>query len=376
MESLTTIMVPAPETAPKELPDPMGTDLALFSDSKLAVQTGLLVLAVLTVAYVASDVIMPMVLAVILNLMLQPAMRLLRRAYIPKALAAFLLICGLFSTVIAFGAAISSPAERWAAKLPDDVTKIYQRLRFLSHPFGVMRKFLHQMDTMGQGGQGAGGGLAALGGDYSDMLFKGTQHFASGLFETILILFFLLISGNMFLRRLVEIMPRFKEKRQLVDLSQQIEKNVSAYLVTITLMNIAVGIATGLTAWICGLGDAVFWGVLGFLLNFLPILGACIGIAMLLIAGLVAFQPLWHALLPALIYFIIHVVEGETVTPLLLARRFTLNPVLVILSLILWFWMWGVPGAILAVPMLAITKLVCDGIRKLNAIGHFLGGDA
>jgi predicted PurR-regulated permease PerM len=147
------------------------------------------------------------------------------------------------------------------------------------------------------------------------------------------------------------------------------------YLVTITIMNAAVGLATGVAMWLTGLGDPVLWGVVAFLLNFVPIMGPLFGVGIFLLAGLLVLDPLWMAMMPAALYLAIHVIEGEIVTPILLARRFTLNPVLVIISLIFWFWMWGVPGAILAVPMLAITKIVCDGIRPLAAIGHFLSGD-
>ncbi len=103
-------------------------------------------------------------------------------------------------------------------------------------------------------------------------------------------------------------------------------------------------------------------------------MGPAAGVVIFLVAGLLTIDPLYQALLPAGLYLLIHVIEGESVTPLLLARRFPLNPVLVIISLIFWFWMWGVPGAILAVPMLAITKIVCDGVRPLNPLGRFLEG--
>jgi predicted PurR-regulated permease PerM len=125
---------------------------------------------------------------------------------------------------------------------------------------------------------------------------------------------------------------------------------------------------------LCGLGDPLLWGATAFLLNYVPILGPLFGIAIFVLAGMLSFDGLWSALLPAALYFGIHVVEGETLTPMLLARRFTLNPVLVILSLVFWFWMWGVPGAILAVPMLAILKIVSDRVRPLKALGHVLEG--
>ena len=126
--------------------------------------------------------------------------------------------------------------------------------------------------------------------------------------------------------------------------------------------------------YLCGLGDPLLWGAAAFLLNYVPILGPLFGIAIFVLAGMLSFDSLWSALLPAALYLGIHLGEGETLTPMLLARRFTLNPVLVILSLVFWFWMWGVPGAILAVPMLAILKIVSDRVRPLKALGHVLEG--
>jgi predicted PurR-regulated permease PerM len=249
------------------------------------------------------------------------------------------------------------------------LARLEERLRFLSQPINTLQTFLHQIDSIGRSGAAAGSGPSI-----AEVLFKGTQHFASGFFETLLILFFLLVSGDTFLRRMVEIVPTFNDKRRVVALSQQIEENVSAYLMTITLMNAAVGVATGLAMWACGLGDPVLWGGIAFLLNYVPIMGPFVGVGLFFFAGLLAIDDLWLAALPAGLYLLIHIIEGETVTPMLLARRFTLNPVLVITSLIFWFWMWGVPGAILAVPMLAIAKIICDGVKPLGAIGHFLEG--
>jgi predicted PurR-regulated permease PerM len=126
------------------------------------------------------------------------------------------------------------------------------------------------------------------------------------------VLFFLLVSGDTFLRRLVEILPRFRDKRQAVDISQQIESDVSAYLFTITIMNLAVGVATGTLMAICGVGDPVLWGTVAFLLNYIPILGPMIGAVVFLLAGLLSIDSLWAAFLPAGPYLLIHLVEGET----------------------------------------------------------------
>ena len=143
-------------------------------------------------------------------------------------------------------------------------------------------------------------------------LFTGTRNFASGFFTTILFLLFLLVSGDTFLRRLVEIMPSFSNKRQAVDISQQIESDISAYLVTITLMSAAVGIATAMVMWLTGVGDPILWGAVAFLLNFVPILGPILGVVIFLLAGLLTNDTLWQALLPAGLYLGIHLIEGET----------------------------------------------------------------
>jgi predicted PurR-regulated permease PerM len=190
------------------------------------------------------------------------------------------------------------------------------------------------------------------------------------------LLFFLLVSGDLFLRRLVEILPTLSDKKHVVDISHEIERNISSYLVTISLLNAVVGTLTGIATFFCGMSDPILWGVIAFLLNFIVIIGPLTGVIVLFLAGLLTFDTIWQAALPAGIYLIIHIAEGESITPMLLAKRFTLNPVLVIFSLIFWYWMWGVVGAFLAVPLLATMKIVCDRIRPLMALGHFLGAEA
>jgi predicted PurR-regulated permease PerM len=359
---------------PKRISPADESDMPLPSDPKVIFLAGLFVFVLLISAYVAKEIILPIIAALILKLLLQPAIRFLEEWKVPRTPAALLLIVVLFGTIVGLGTAISGPAGTWAAKLPEGVPRLQERLSFLKGPIDTLRRFLEQAEIYAEWGTSPTPVTNTQGPTLSETLFTGTRSFATGLFTMVLLLFFLLSSGDTFLRRLVEILPRFSDKRQAVDISQQIEEDVSAYLVTITIMNAVVGIATGTVMWLTGLGDPVLWGAVAFLLNFLPILGPLIGVAVFLLAGLLTIDTLWQALLPAGLYLGIHLIEGETITPMLLAKRFTLNPVLVIVALVFWYWMWGVPGAILAVPMLAITKIICDRIRSLAAIGHFLEG--
>jgi predicted PurR-regulated permease PerM len=349
------------------------TEMPLPSDPNSIFLGGLFALALLATAYVAGEIVLPLVFATTLKLLLQPALRLLERLHVPRTIAALLLILALFGTIVGLGTAISGPAGTWAAKLPEGIPRLQERLSFLRAPIDTLQQFLQQIENIGATGAqhqtaGSFGNLALM------ALFAGARSFAGGLFTTVLFLYFLLVSGDTFLRRLVEILPRFSSKRQAVNIAQQIESDISGYLVTITIMNAAVGVATGLIMWLTGVGDPILWGTVAFLLNYAPILGPGLGVVMFLLAGLLTIDLLWRALLPAGLYLVVHLIEGEAVTPVLLARRFTLNPVLVILSLVLWFWMWGIPGAILSVPMLAIAKIICDRVRPFAALGHFLEG--
>jgi predicted PurR-regulated permease PerM len=359
----------APADEQVEMPPPF--------DPRGIFQGGLFMLALLAALYAAREIVLPVILAFILNLLLQPALRMLERLRVPTMLGALLLIGLLFGTVVAFGTALSGPAGSWAAKLPEGVPRLQEHLSFLRAPIETVRQFLQQAEGYVSGDAPPIAGAAhapAIGSGLWTTLFSGTRAFVGGFFETILVLFFLLLSGDTFLRRLVEILPRFSDKRQAIEISQHIEHDISAYLITVTIMNAAVGLATALAMWLCGLGDPILWGAVAFLLNYVPILGPMISLLTFTLAGLLTVNTLWYALLPAVLYLVIHLVEGETITPMLLARRFTLNPVLVIMALIFWYWMWGVPGAILAVPMLAITKIICDRIQMLSAFGHFLEG--
>ena len=230
--------------------------------------------------------------------------------------------------------------------LPEGVPRLEERLSFLNAPINTLRTFLAAANNFGAAGPQQSSAGPLDGGAILSSVFAGTRSFASGLFTTVLFLYFLLVSGDSFLRRFVELLPRFKSKRQAVEISQQIGRDISAYLLTITLMNALVGAATALVMWSTGVGDPVLWGTVAFILNYVPILGPAAAFFIFLFAGSLTIASTWQALLPAALYIVIHVMEGETATPMLLARRFTLNPVLVIFSFVFWFWLWGVPGAI------------------------------
>jgi predicted PurR-regulated permease PerM len=355
----------AEHPASVEMPPPRNYQAILLA--------GILALLLTYSLYLAREIAIPVVFAVVLQFALQPIMRALERLHIPRVLAGALMILGFLACVAGLAMTLSAPAADWMSKAPQSLSKIEDKIYFLKEHVAQLQDTLHQVETMANSAGREMPVVTLEGPGLTSSLFSGTTSLLTMLGTVTLLLFFLLVSGDMMLRRFVEILPRLSNKKQAVEITRQIESQVSIYLATIGLINAAVGVATGLAAYFCGLPDPVLWGTLAFALNFIPILGPLTGIVLLLLVGLLTFDQIGQAVLPAGIYLVIHIVEGEAVTPMLMARRFVLNPVLVIMSLIFWYWMWGIAGALLAVPMLAILKIVCDRITPLMALGHFLG---
>jgi predicted PurR-regulated permease PerM len=301
--------------------------------------------------------------------------------------AALLLIIGLFSVVGALGYALSVPASAWIAKAPQSLPALMDKLSFLRRPVQLVEQGVQQLQSaMSQTEEApaeqpvvtvkqpsdVGSHILGIG---STVLAGGRAFLGQG-FTVMLLLFFFLASSESLLRRFVEILPHFDDKRRAVSIVTEIEENISQYLLTISMMNALVGLLNGVAVWLLGMPDPLLFGTLAFLLNYIPILGPLTGVVIFFFVGLFTFPSIWQTFIPAAIYLGIHILEGETITPMLLARRFTLNPVMVISSLMFWDWLWGIPGALLSTPLLAVTKIVCDHIEVLTPLGHLLGGSA
>jgi predicted PurR-regulated permease PerM len=354
---------------------PERKDLPLPKDLKALMLVGIFALMAFYALYLTGEIVVPIIIAFLLKLVLQPAVEALVDWYIPRFLAALIMVVMLLAVLCSFGFALSGPAASWMSKAPQSFTRLETRLAGLAAIAHDLQRASHNVEKISEDSAGPPA-VAVKGPPLSTFLFSGTRALTAGLLTVVVLLFFLLVSGNSFLRRMVEILPTLTDKKQAVEIISEVQRTVSSYLGIVTMMNVAVGLLTGLAAYFCGLSDPLLWASVAFLLNYVPIIGPIVCAAILTLAGLLSFDPLWQALLPAGIYLAIHIAEGEIVTPTLLARQLTLNPVVVIISLVFWYWMWGVAGALLAVPMLATFKIVCDRVPPLAAIGHFLGTEA
>jgi predicted PurR-regulated permease PerM len=193
-----------------------------------------------------------------------------------------------------------------------------------------------------------------------------------GVGETLVLLYLLLASGDMFLQKLVHVMPTLHDKKRAVEISHEIQQNISNYLFSVSLINIGLGIIVSVGLYFMGVPNAAMWGMWVAVLNFVPYFGPVAGVILLAAVGLLTFDSLWKGLLPPAWYLVLHLVEANLITPVLLGRRFTLNPVVIFVSLIFWTWLWGVPGALLSVPILVSIKVISDRVPAMSHLSELL----
>ena len=189
---------------------------------------------------------------------------------------------------------------------------------------------------------------------------------------TLVLLLFLIASGDMFYEKIVQVLPTFKDKRQAIRIAYDIERQLSRYLFTITLINACLGLALGTAMWLLGMPNPLLFGVIGFAFNFIPYLGAFGGMAIATVVGLLTFDQAGYGLLAGVIYFAINVLEGQIVTPYFVGRRLEINTVTVFLAVAFWAWLWSVMGMLVAVPLLVMIRTFCDHIPQLASFGKFL----
>jgi predicted PurR-regulated permease PerM len=340
--------------------------------------SGLFTLAIFYTLYFAKAVLIPIALAMLLNLLLAPVVRGLRKYLrLPEGIGAALVLLLGVAAVAGTIYGLSGPATRWLDELPRAMVDLRYKLEDLRQPVAEVQEAAKKVENLAQGepkpGEQEPVKVAVAGPGLTQMLLGGAVSLVTGAVVMVALLFFLLASGNTLLRQAVSIAPRLSDKRRVVEIARDTEDDISYYLLTITLINAGLGVAIGTAMYLLGMPNALLWGVMAGVFNFVPFLGAVVGIATVGLVALLTFDHFWAIILPPLCYLFLTSFEAQFVTPALLARRLTLNPVAVFLALIVWTWLWGVAGALLAVPLLATFKICCDHIEPLHPIGTMLG---
>jgi predicted PurR-regulated permease PerM len=338
--------------------------------------TILATLAVVAALYFGRGFLVPVALAILFNTLLRPFVRRLEAAHLSAPVGATLVLALVLGVVSVAGLLLSDPVRTWTAEAPQSVAAVESRLRRLRGPAEQLSDAARRIEGAAQGApqrETASSSSAAGGTRPATRVFGLTATLVGQAVEVILLTFLLLASGDLFLQKLVKVLPLRGEKRAAVRIAGEVEEAVFRYMAATALINLGQGTVVGLAMWLLHMPSPVLWGVLTFFMEFIPYLGAAFVILLLTIAGLASFDNVGHALLAPGAYLLITTLQNNLVSPIAYGRRLRLNPVAVLVGVLFWWFLWGVPGAFLAVPVIATAKIVADQIEDYAPLGEFLG---
>ena len=361
------------EDVPTPRPNRSDADLALLR----TIRTCLVILAIAAtglVIYFGKDIVMPIALGLLITLTLTPPVRWLRRRGLPAGLAAVLVVLLVGGAVGAGAWFLSAPVNDLVATAPEIGDRIQERMRDVESTVGSIDEISEQVDEIaGEGGEGPQ--VVTL--EQPGLVSSATSSLAGGLTALAVALVFALFmlgSGDLFYEKIVAVTPKLRDKKRALRIVHDVEGNVSRYLFTITLINAGLGLVIGTGLYLYGMPGAALWGVIAAVMNFLPFVGAFIGAGLLAAVSLGQYDGLVPALIPPAIYLACTTLEGNVLTPLIVGRRLELNVVAVFLTVAVWGWFWGISGALMAVPLLVVFKVLCEYVDGLHAWGEFLSG--
>jgi predicted PurR-regulated permease PerM len=342
-----------------------------------AAVNGLFILACLYTLRAAREFLMPLVIGVMLYFLLVPIVRALRRAGLPEAGGAAVVVVSLI-VVVGLGAyALSWPATAWMARAPDGLKRVESKLKPVFRGVEKLSRTAQKVEEItASATEGAAPEVKVKEPGIGATVLGGMQSFLGGSAIVLTLVYFLLASGDNVLRKVVQSFPRLADRRRAETIARDMEEQISAYLLLTTMINALFGVVVALTLWLMGMPNPMLWGAVAAVTNFIPYLGSVIATGVIGLAALVAFESVWWALAVPAVFFLLNTLEGYVITPMLMGRRFTLDPALLFVGLLFWWFVWGTAGALLAVPMMAAFKIFCERVEGLQRIAAFLGDEA
>lgn len=353
------------------LPAPGATE---ESSHMTPVQFVTVTLGGIALLYFGRPVILPVVLACVAGMALKPLIRWLSNHYIPPAVASALMLPLLIAGIAVGFLQLVQPAVTWVNDLPEHAVKIRERAQTMVPRFARLSRAATAFSNIGttEEERAKVTTVELTTSRVPGTVINWTGTLLAGAGETLVLLYLLLASGDLFLQKLVHVMPTLHDKKRAVEISHEIQLNISNYLLTVSLINVALGVVSTGVFHLMGVPEAAMWGMFVAVLNFVPYFGPVVGVILLATVGLLTFDTLWRVFLPPGCYLALHLLESNLLTPILLGRKFTLNPVVIFVSLIFWTWLWGVPGALLSAPLLVSIKVVCDRFPRMASVSELL----
>ncbi|HEX5694154.1 MAG TPA: AI-2E family transporter [Arenimonas sp.] len=317
--------------------------------------------ALLYTCYLASSLILPIVLAGFFSLLLSPLMRRAPLRWLPRGVSAVLLVAALLGSLGVAGTFLAEPAADWVRKVPFVMRDAAPKLREMIEPLNQASRARESLGSLTKEPSVSQSGAVVVQPPQPDLI-EAIPGIVGPVLAVILLTFSFLVFGDDVLRKLLDLRPTRAHKKLTSGIVQQIQSDLSRYMLTISGTSSILGLATVAWLWWLGVPDPLLWGVLAAGLNLTPIVGPLVMFLLLTLVGLSQFGTLGAAMLPATGFIALNAVESQLLTPMVLGRTMRINPLAIILWLMLWGWLWGVAGLLVAVPMLVCLKIVADRV--------------
>jgi len=335
----------------------------------------LAVLVFIAGCWAGKELLVPILLGLFLSLVANPLVWKLQQLRMPRWLAAMFVVFGGVALALTLMTQLATPAGAWLQRAPTALREVAPKLRGLVRQVNEANKAAASVVSAASATPAAtpraqAAALAQAQPKAPNLwsLLRGAPRVIAVIGAVILLSYFFVVFGVNLQQRAIALLPFRHQKRLTAEILATIELELSRYVLTISTINFVLGclVAVGLVLAGLPLGDAILWGALGGLLNFAPYVGPVIGVSMLTVVGVVGFDDPVRMALPPLIYLGLQLLETQVVTPIILGKHWSISPLVVLLWLLFCGWIWGIPGVLLAMPILVCFKIVTERVEGLQ----------
>lgn len=324
---------------------------------------GLFILASLAVLYFAKSIMIPMFLAIFVSLALSPLISYFSNFKIPRSISSGLLLLIISFIFVSSVNYISEPAGLWFKRLPTEIKQLENKVSFYKKSIDSVQKTTESISKITQienSNTPDKQKVIIKNDDTFFDIFLGTQSVVTGTLVFLVLLYFLMSHGHNLTIKLGKFWQQLGYQTNILRITHVAQKTVGKYLLCISLINICLGIIVGLVMWILGMPNPMVWGASAAILNFIPYVGPVINLSIITLVSLLTFDTTFEILLPPLILLGLNILEGQFIQPLVVGKVLTINPIIVFTFILFWGWLWGIAGIFMAVPILAVIKVIFD----------------